>query len=165
MECARLHLAADDAVRHAAPLAGVAAVAVLAAVELPGGRGAALGVAVRPGPGQGPHPPVAPHQRAAGRPQSSPSQVLSSTATDISGYCLLSPIRSYSAATGSSEDRPLYQSYCLGLDRVGLEEEEAWQLSDQAEELDRSQSAPTVRRPGSQHKYTRPKSCLPLLCN
>ena len=89
--------------------------------------------------------------------------------TDISGYCLLSPIRSYSAATGSSEDRPLYQSYCLGLDRVGLEEEEAWQLSDQAEEeggeLDRSQSAPTVRRPGTQHKYTRPKSCLPLLCN
>ena len=169
MECARLHLAADDAVRHAAPLAGVAAVAVLAAVELPGGRGAALGVAVRPGPGQGPHPPVAPHQRAAGRPQSSPSQVLSVTATDISVYCLLSPIRSYSAATGSSEDRPLYQSYCLGLDRVGLEEEEAWQLSDQAEEeggeLDRSQSAPTVRRPGSQHKYTRPKSCLPLLCN
>lgn len=51
---------------------------------------------------------------------------------------------------------------------MGLGEEEAWQLSDQEEEggeLDRSQSAPTLRQPGTQHKYTRPKSCLPLLCN
>ena len=87
MEHARLHLSANDAVRHAAPLAGVAAVAVLAAVELPGGRGAALGVAVRPGPGQELHPPVAPHQRAARRPQSSPSQVLSIQLSVSTVYC------------------------------------------------------------------------------
>ena len=78
-------------------------------------------------------------------------------------------------------DRPLYESYYLGLDKIGLDNEEnnywnhlsnnidmdvADSESDSIDTRDvpeRSQSAPLSRT--KRLRNFRPKSCFPLLCN
>ena len=79
-----------------------------------------------------------------------------------------------SRRSSMSSDQPLYQSYCLGLDKVGLEEGEEdyfydsdfWE-SDDEEDIygipDRTQSAPAVRFGGKINIGSRPKTCFPVI--
>ena len=68
---------------------------------------------------------------------------------------------------------PLYDSYCLGLDRAGLGEEssdsEDWEWEEEREEdeewADRACSAPPSRsrKHGQSRRTRRPKSCFPVI--
>ena len=79
-------------------------------------------------------------------------------------------------------DRPLYESYYLGLDKIGLDNDENidWnrlsnnidnELSDSESDSsidagdvpERTQSAPMTKT--RRFKKFRPKSCLPIICN
>ena len=69
-----------------------------------------------------------------------------------------------------SSDQPLYQSYCLGLDKVGLEEvyenydSDFWD-SDEEDDIygvrDRTQSAPSIKSEGKVNVGSRAKTCFP----
>ena len=68
-------------------------------------------------------------------------------------------------------DRPLYKSYFMGLDKVGLDDEETswdngWDTEDSDSDAlsvpDRTQSAPHPVRERMKRQL-RPKSCSPML--
>ena len=81
----------------------------------------------------------------------------------------LSSIRIESAVS----DRPLYKSYFMGLDKVGLDNDDidwdnGWDTGDSDSDdvfavPDRSQSAPSPVREWKKRRLSRPKTCSPLL--
>ena len=83
---------------------------------------------------------------------------------------LLSSIRIESAVS----DRPLYKSYFMGLDKVGLDNDDnddwdnGWGSGDSDSDdvfalPDRSQSAPSLVREWKKRRLSRPKTCSPLV--
>ena len=72
----------------------------------------------------------------------------------------------------SAGDVPLYKSYFLGLDKIGLDSDgDSWRdnLSDisndsnDIENFDRIKSAPMIRATQKWKEDERPKSCFPIL--
>ena len=76
-----------------------------------------------------------------------------------------------------ASDEPLYKSYFMGLDKVGLDNDDTdlhdnwdndWDLEDSESDNvfavpERTQSAPSPKREWKK-RHNRPKTCFPLLC-
>ena len=82
----------------------------------------------------------------------------------------------FTRRSSASSDQPLYQSYCLGLDKVGLEEvdedysneSDFWDSDDEDDDIygvpDRTQSAPGNQQPQKRVKVgSRAKTCFPVI--
>ena len=88
---------------------------------------------------------------------------------------VINPVDQISSRRSSvSSDQPLYMSYCLGLDKIGLEEEDEGysydsDLFDSDEEgdiygvPDRTQSAPLCKSKTKIRIVDRAKTCFPAL--